>query len=97
VRDARRSNDGRGQALWLVGLGACTLWLAMQNTLLVLAALWIETGTTRTLVAALVKAGALVITGFWSSPAGLVLAVTLAMVVAFWSSLAVARGEARHG
>ncbi len=34
MREARSGNGSRGRALWLVVLGACTLWLAMQNTLL---------------------------------------------------------------
>jgi len=81
----------------LVVLGACTLWLAMQNTLLVLAVLWIDPGTTRTLFTALVKAAALVITGFWSSPAGAVLGIAVAIAVTLRAMVGAANGEARHG
>ena len=95
MREARRSDGGR--RLVLLVLSACTLWLAMQNTLLVLAALWIDAATVRTLVAALLKAGACVVMGFWSSPAGLVLAISLAVAVTVLTTAAAARAEARHG
>jgi hypothetical protein len=97
VRDARRSNGGHRPILWLVVLGACTLWLAMQNTLLVLAALWLEPGTTRALITALVQAVAHVIAGFWSSPAAAVLGVAVATVVMLRALAGPPNGEARHG
>lgn len=97
MRDARKSNRAGGVFVWLVVLGACTLWLAMQNTLLVLAALWIDPGTTRTLVTALVKAAAHVIAGFWTSPAAAVLGVAVATVVMLRAVSGPRNGEARHG
>ena len=74
--------------LWLVALGACSLWLVLQNTMLALGLLWARPSGALTVTATLTKIAALMIEGFWKSPAAawfvaVLLAVTLGAVVPF--------------
>ena len=64
--DGANGRRVHGPGPWL--LGACLLWLVVQNTLLALALLWLEPRPTMTLAAAVIKAGAVLISSFWTSP-----------------------------
>lgn len=64
-----RSRTSRPHAPGMLVLGACTLWLILQNTLLALGLLWLEPRKVVTLVTMICKAGVLVINAFWHSPA----------------------------
>ena len=44
MRNREPAPGDRRRILWLMGLGACTLWLVVQNTLLLLALLWVGRG-----------------------------------------------------
>ncbi len=68
MHDAQRVPRNRTRILWLVGLGACALWLVVQNTLLLLALLWAEPAAARAVGTALVKAGSLVAAKLWALP-----------------------------
>jgi hypothetical protein len=63
-----RSGSPRVRVLGLL-LGACTLWLVVQNTLLAFALLWTEPRKVLTVGSVLLKAGAALVSGFWASPA----------------------------
>ena len=62
------SRSPRPHAPGLLLLGACTLWLVVQNTLLALVLLWLEPHKTLTLAALMLKAAIALISGFWTSP-----------------------------
>jgi len=87
----------------LVALAACTLWLVIQNTLLLMAVLWTEPHRALVIGSALFKATAALMVGFWTSPAAVVLVVGALVVTAIATpalhTLAAgpARGEVHHG
>ena len=74
--------------LGVVVLGACALWLVVQNTMLALGLLWARPGSVVTVTTALAKTTILLVQGFWSSPAagwlvGTVAGVTLGAVLPY--------------
>ncbi|HEY3216008.1 MAG TPA: hypothetical protein VGK93_05905 [Candidatus Eisenbacteria bacterium] len=97
MRDVTRDSGHRKRILWLAGLGACTLWLVVQNTLLLLALWWVEPGIMRAVAIGLMKAGAVVAAKLWVLP--WVSAVAGGIVVAVWRDREAipARREVRHG
>jgi len=82
----------------LLVLGACTVWLVIQNTLLFLAMMWGDPAVLGRVTMTVVKAGALVAAKFWASPAaaGLV-AAALVVLVLIARPATPPRSEARHG
>jgi len=82
----------------LLVLGACTVWLVIQNTLLFLAMMWGDPAVLGRVAVAMLKAGALVTAKFWASPAaaGLV-AVALVVLVLLARPATPNRSEVRHG
>jgi hypothetical protein len=82
----------------LLVLGACTVWLVIQNTLLFLAMMWGDAGVLGRVAMAVVKAGALVTASFWASPAAAALvAAGLLLLVMRSRPASSSRSEARHG
>lgn len=78
-------------------LGACALWLVVQNTVLVVGLVWARQAQVVTLVEALTKTTAVLILGFWSSPAagwlvGVAAGVTLGALIPY-----VRQEVVRHG
>ena len=66
MSDARRNHRSRrAAAFWLTLLGACTLWLVVQNTLLFVALAWAEPAGLVAVTQAVAKAGAALIARFW--------------------------------
>jgi len=96
--EARRPEGGRAPHIWLIALGACTLWLVVQNAVLLAAVLWTDAPTTARVVAALVKASTLLIARFWSTPAAIaILAGVLTGLALRAQPAAPTRAEVRHG
>ncbi|MBI1796282.1 MAG: hypothetical protein HYR74_04430, partial [Candidatus Eisenbacteria bacterium] len=52
-------------AVWLAALGACTLWLVVQNTILLAALAWAEPAGVISVGGALVRAGFVVGARCW--------------------------------
>jgi len=79
-------------------LGVCTVWLVIQNTLLILAMTWKDPAVVGRVALAVLKAGTLVMAKFWASPAAAALAaaVLLALLLRMRPAES-ARSEARHG
>jgi hypothetical protein len=95
----RRSRGHRAPAPGLLLLGACTLWLVIQNTLLVLGLLWLEPRKAVTLAIMLCKAAIVVISGFWLSPAAPLL-VGVVLIVGLIAPILMGRAtthEVIHG
>ena len=95
MRDVRRS-PGPG----LVVLGACTLWLVVQNTLLLLALLWTGPRPALAVASALIKVAGAVVTGFLSSPTAALVVAGLAIAALLFRALArgvPAAREVHHG
>jgi hypothetical protein len=96
--EARRPRGGRAPLVWIVALGACTLWLVVQNAVLLAAVMWTDAETAARIVTALVKAGAVLIGRFWSTPAALaVLAGVITGLALRAQPAARRRAEVRHG
>ena len=97
MRKASRSEIAGGARLGLLVLGACTLWLVVQNTFLVFAMLWSDPPVAGRVAMAVVKAGSLVAAKFWASPAAAALAAGVLLALLIRGRPAVAPREARHG
>jgi hypothetical protein len=87
-----------GRRIGLLVLGACTVWLVIQNTLLFVAMMWGDPSVLGRIAMTVIKAGALVTAKFWASPAAaaLVAAVVLLLVMRARPA-ASTRTEVRHG
>jgi len=97
MRDAsRRALPIKVKAL-LLALGACTAWLVIQNTVLVFTVLSHDPPVTGRLALTFVKAGALVASRFWASPAAIALAAAAWMALLLYARPADPRHEAHHG
>ena len=96
---ASRLTSPRAPALGLTVLGAFTLWLVVQNTILALALLWPEPRRALTAAAVVFKACAALLAEFWSSPASALLAVAALVAVVAVPALIgrTAKGETIHG
>jgi hypothetical protein len=98
MRSATQSTRIGAKRLGFLALAACTVWLVIQNTLLVLAVTWGDPAKAGRVVLALLKAAALVMAGFWTSPAAAALvALALVLLVVRARPTPVASREARHG
>jgi len=64
-----RNGERRSRAPWLALLGACTLWLVVQNTILAAALLWSEPRKALAIATVLLKTAAALVLEFWTSPA----------------------------
>ena len=80
-----------------MALAACTVWLVIQNTLLVLAVLWGEPAAMGRVALALLKAGALVTARFWTSPAAAALVAVGLLLLLVRARAATPAREVRHG
>ena len=81
----------------LVALGICTVWLVIQNTLLMFTVLSNHPPVTGRLAMTFVKAAALVASRFWSSPAAVALAAAAWIALLLRARPAESPHEARHG
>jgi hypothetical protein len=83
MRNSSRRELAGGAKVGLLVLGACTLWLIVQNTLLALTMLSSDPPVAGRVAMAMVKAGSLVAAKFWASPAAAALAaaVLLALLI----------------
>jgi len=82
----------------LLVLGACTVWLVIQNTLLFVAMMWGDPAVLGRVAMTVLKAGALVTAKFWSSPAAAGLAAAaLILLVLLARPSTPTRSEVRHG
>ena len=97
MRRSQPAAFGAGKVGLLV-LGVCTVWLVIQNTLLILAMMWSDPSVTGRIAIAVVKAGALVAARFWGSPAAAVLAAAVLLALLLRARpTPPARSEVRHG
>jgi len=97
MRDPSRPGIPGGAKVGLLVLAACTVWLVIQNTLLMAALAWRDPAVTVQVVLAVVKAGALVAAKFWASPAAAALAAAVLLALLLRRVPIEAREEARHG
>ena len=98
MRSASQSPRMGARRLGLLALAACTVWLVIQNTLLVLAVTWGDPSKAGRVALALLKAAALVTASFWTSPiAAALVALALVLLLARARPAPVASREARHG
>jgi len=80
-------------------LAACTLWLVVQNTVLALIFLWMEPNKVVTLATMIVKAGLVLVSGFWTSPAAPLL-IGVVLVIGLVAPVLIGRSsndEVIHG
>jgi hypothetical protein len=98
MSEVRRKEGGHVPRLWIIVLGACTLWLVIQNTVVMAAVLWTDPPTAARVVAALVKVSTLLIARFWSTPAAIAILAGILTGLALRAQPAPpARAEVRHG
>ena len=97
MHDLRSNGTAPLRSLWLAGLGACALWLVVQNTALLLALAWTDPGTLRAVVGALLKVGAMVTPKLWVVPVIVAVAGALVALILQGSNAAAVRQEVRHG
>ena len=108
MRDERRVRPTRAGSAAVAMLAACAAWLAVQNTLLVAALLWVDPRRAGLVLKALARGAVAVAAALWSEPefellvSGALLAAALvcaAVVLAAKTALAAAagRGEAHRG
>jgi hypothetical protein len=96
MSEPRTQVRGRRSPVWLVVLGACTLWLVVQNTLLFTALVWAEPARLVTVGGVLFRAGMTVMAACW--PAALiVLAALVPFALMLRAALRLERHEVRHG
>ena len=81
----------------LLALSACTGWLVIQNTVLMFTMLSQNPPVTGRLAMTFVKAGALIASRFWSSPAAVALAAAAWIGLLLLVRPAAPRREAHHG
>lgn len=86
-----------GAKVGLLVLAACTVWLVVQNTVLVMAMMWSEPQVAGRIAMAVVKAVALVGARFWTSPAAIALVAALFVALLLRGRDAEPRREVRHG
>ena len=97
MRDmSRRMLPVKVKALLLV-LGACTVWLVIQNTVLAFTVLTNHPPVAGRLVLTFVKATALLASRFWSSPAAIALAAAAWIALLLRARPVDSRQEAHHG
>lgn len=98
MRSASRRAGLDGRKIGLLVLGACTVWLVIQNTLLFLAMMWGDPAVVSRVAMVVLKAGALVMASFWASPAAAALvAAALVLLVMLGRPASSTRTEVRHG
>lgn len=97
MRDASRPAIPGGAKVGLLVLAACTVWLVIQNTLLMAALAWRDPATMVQVGLAVLKAGALVGAKFWASPAAAALAAAVLLALLLRRVPVQAREGARHG
>lgn len=94
----RGPNLSGGAKVGLLVLAACTVWLVIQNTVLVAAMVWSEPLVAGRVAMAVVKAVALLGAKFWTSPAAVALVAALLIGLLLHGRPAEpARREVRHG
>jgi hypothetical protein len=86
-----------GAKVGLLALGACTAWLVIQNTVLMVTMLSSNPPVAGRVAVAMVKAGALVAARFWASPVAAALAAVTLIALLLRARPGEARPEARHG
>lgn len=98
MSDARiDGRSRRGAAFWLALLGACTLWLVVQNTLLFVALVWAEPAGLMAVTQAVFKAGGVVVSRLWPVATVATLA-SIPFVLMLRAALQFGGGEeVRHG
>ena len=77
MRKSSRPELSGGVKVGLLVLAVCTVWLVIQNTVLMLAMLWSDPLAAGKIVIAVAKAVGLVGAKFWTSPAAIAIASAL--------------------
>ena len=90
-----RSRTSRLSSPGTLVLGACTLWLVIQNTLLALALLWMKPHAMKTVAIMTGKALVFLVTSFWKSPAAPLL-IGCALILGLVLPVLLGRGAGRE-
>jgi hypothetical protein len=98
MSEAGRPKGARAPLAWVVALGACTVWLVVQNAVLLAVVLWEDRLELARVAAVLVKASMLLAAHFWSTPAAVAGLAGLVTGVLLLRRPAAPRGrQVRHG
>jgi hypothetical protein len=96
MSEPRTQVRGRRSPAWLAVLGACTLWLVIQNTVLIAALVWAHPAGVAAVGGVLLRAGFTVMARGW--PVALVALVAAApFALMLRAALMFAHHEVRHG
>ena len=59
---------GARRRIWLAAIGACALWLVIQNTMLLIGYFWARPSDAAVVASALFKTAVMLMDGFWLYP-----------------------------